>query len=134
LNNTVLIALAAVILGPLLTYLAAVKRLSGKISTSAADDLWAESKDIREMLQGRNEFLDSKITRLEARIDDLEARNDALYLENGNLRRMIEEHELTIRELREETHHLRLENKRVHASETRLRARVKELEDHNEHG
>lgn len=128
---TTLIPLAIALVGPLLAYLATVRRLSGKISSSAAEDLWAESRSIREDLQARNAFLTDKIVALEKRIEDLEERNRALYKENGNLTRTVEGHERTIRALTDEVHDLHVENRRLRAENERLQTRVKELEDHN---
>ena len=134
----VLAAIIAALVGALGTYLAVVRRLSGKITTSAAEELWNESRSIREDLQTRNQFLTEKIDRCEARIEKLEADNRKLYLENGRLKDMIEQHEETIKVLREEVHDLREENRALRAENvalkgeaTKLKKRVKELEDSN---
>jgi len=135
-DKAFLIALIGALAAPVLGYLAAVKKLSGKINTSEASELWAESKAIREDLFKRNEFLrgvldkcEEKINMLESRIDTLEAKNEALYLENGNLKRMIEEHEKTISELRDQVHDLSAENRALKEENKKLKARVKEIED-----
>lgn len=130
-NPGLIIALAGIFIGPLVTYLVTARRLSGKISTSAATDLWEESRSIRQDYQKRIEELNSVVTRCTDRIDTLEERNDQLYLENGNLKRMIEQHENTISELRDIVHDLADQNKALRFENANLRARVLELETIN---
>lgn len=124
-------ALVAAFLSPLIAYLGAYRRFSGKISSSAAEELWVESRAIRADLQVRNSFLSDKIASLEQRIDELEERNRQLYLENGELTRSVEAHERTIRALTDEVHELRVENGRLREENIRMKKRVKELEKHN---
>lgn len=125
--NVYVLAVIALV-GPLLAYLGAARKLSGKIATSEASDLWEESRAIRQDYQRRIEALTSSLEVCETRIDQLEERNQALYLENGNLKRMIEGHEATIKELREEMHQLRDENTLLKKENAALRKRVDELE------
>jgi hypothetical protein len=63
---------AAALIGSLVTWLLAMRRFSGKIETTEARDLWAESASIREWSRQR-------IEALERRVNDLE-------LENAHLR------------------------------------------------
>lgn len=88
------------ILGPLGTYLVAVRRLSGKIGSSDATALWTESSNIRADYREQLERSDRKVKELEAKlskqeekVDNLDARivkfetdNYKLLLENGTLR------------------------------------------------
>ena len=130
-NTTILVAVLGIIFAPILSYALAARRLSGKIETSAAEDLWAESRSIREDLTQRNEFLLGRIATLEEKVEQLEKRNRELYFENGKLRRHLDEQERTIKTLRAEVDHLRLDNDRLQEEKRVLELRVKELEEHN---
>lgn len=59
-------------------YAAAARRLSGRIETSAASDLWAEVKSQREWSAMRITELTAEVAHLEQRIDQIEARNTNL--------------------------------------------------------
>jgi predicted RNase H-like nuclease (RuvC/YqgF family) len=85
-NTGIAIAVAAAILGPLLTYLAAAKRLSGRINTSEATSLWAESAAMRQDYLARITQLNGTIQRCEARVQELEAYVETLREMNGALR------------------------------------------------
>jgi hypothetical protein len=65
------IALLAALVGPLITYLVAARRFSGKIETTEARDLWAESASIRDWSRRR-------IVALEKRVETLEEENERL--------------------------------------------------------
>lgn len=114
-----IIALVGVILGPAITYLGLQRRLSGKIGTSEASDLWEESRNIRKELEERNRWLSDKITQLQKRMEELEAENRALHRENGALQRVIEGQERTIEDLRGRNGRL---EERVHELETQMEA------------
>jgi regulator of replication initiation timing len=122
------LAILGIIVGPLVAYIVAARKLSGKVATSEATDLWEESRSIREDYADRIKVLNEVVKRCEGRIDELEERNDKLYLENGNLKRILEEHEATIAELRQVVHRLSDENDRLRLDNTALRKRVTELE------
>lgn len=94
---------------PLATYLGVVRRLSGRIKTSDAAQLWEESRSIREQLQQRNEYLQTvidrhaqRIDRLEETVESLGQRNGELENENRALKKLVEAHEHTITRLEEE--------------------------------
>ena len=70
--------LVAGVLAPVLSYYAATRRMSGKIETSEAKDLWNESRSIRELLQHRVEALTNEVERLERRLRTLEEHNAGL--------------------------------------------------------
>lgn len=72
--------LAGAILAPLLSYLLAAKRMSGKIGTTTADELWAESRDIRA--DYRRQVQDCRDENAKVRNDLAEARNEAAGLRN----------------------------------------------------
>jgi cell division protein FtsB len=108
------IAIVAALVGPLLAYVAAARRLSGRIGTSEAGDLWEESRSIRQDYQRRIEELNRVVGDCAKRIDSLEERNAALFRENENLKYAVATHERTI--------------KKLTAENVALRKRVKELE------
>lgn len=116
-----LIAIIAAIAAPLVTYLVAARRFSGKIESSDAKELWAESRAIRDWSQGRIAVLDATVTRLETRVGVLERNNDTLFQENQILTRQVHDLNLTIVDLRDEIVNLTVQLK---AS----RNRVAELE------
>jgi len=127
-NVTTLISLIAALVGALVAYLGTVRKLSGKVRTSDAAQLWDESRAMREDYRSRITELNEVIRRCETRMEALEKRNDELYLENGRLARMVEEHEATIAELRAQVHRLSDENESLKSDNGSLRRRVAELE------
>ena len=111
-------------------YFAASRKMSGKVQTSEASDLWKESRAMREELNKRNEFLrlsldrcNERIAALEDRINDLEAKNYKLHIENGDLKRLVDQHEKTI--ARQAIRITDLESER-----DALKKRIDELENH----
>lgn len=83
-DPTIGIVTAAVVTG-LVTYLVAARGLSGKIKNTDAQELWAESRSIREWSMSRVKELDEHINRLEARLVEVEKRNTSLAEENRRL-------------------------------------------------
>lgn len=81
--------LAVSLVGPLITYLVATRRFSGKISSSDATELWRESKEIRDWGTSRIAELNATVGTLEQRITKCERQNDVLLRENDELRRQI---------------------------------------------
>jgi chromosome segregation ATPase len=81
-----IIGLIGIIGVPLLTYFGTVRKLSGKIGTSDASDLWAESKDQRNYLDKQLERANDRILRMEERMAHLEEKNFELRNENATLR------------------------------------------------
>lgn len=77
-------AVIAAIVGPLFTYLIAVRRLSGRIDTTEAQDLWKEAGRLRE-------WSAEQIKRLEKRVDLLEVANSKLTDELIAARRRVAE-------------------------------------------
>jgi chromosome segregation ATPase len=108
--------------GPLVTYLVAVRRLSGKVGSSDASELWAESRSIREWSKDRIAELNTLVGRLEGRVGVVENQNLALARENENLVQQIRGLSDTITELRAEIVALTAELQKSHE-------RVAELED-----
>lgn len=81
-----IIAFLAAVLGPLTAYIVAVRRLSGKIATSDASELWKESAAIRSDYREQLAVAAERLRSLEARVEALEA-------ENAQLRRQLEAHD-----------------------------------------
>jgi regulator of replication initiation timing len=121
----------ASVVGALIAYVVANHRFSGQVETSEAKDLWNESREIRRDYLRRIEELNDVVRKCSERIDELEERNQRLYLENGNLKRMIEQHERTIEELRDHIHRLGKDNDLLRDENDKLRRRVGELEATN---
>ena len=72
-------------------YLASVRKLSGKIGTSEASDLWEESADIRKDYRAQLLMEQQRTARLEQRVDKLEDVNNLLTLDNRDLRTRLDE-------------------------------------------
>lgn len=77
-----LTVLLVALVAPLVSYLVAVRQLSGRIKNSDASELWEESRAIREWSTSRIQALDEHIIRLETRVEELETSNRALVEEN----------------------------------------------------
>jgi len=61
-------SIVAIIVGlaaPVVSYLVAARRFSGKIETTEARDLWSESKAIRDWSRKRIEALEKRVQELE---------------------------------------------------------------------
>jgi uncharacterized protein HemX len=74
-NDPVLIALIVALVAAAGSYLVAARQFSGRIETSDARDLWAESRAIRDWSTKRMEELNQLVSRLETRIVTLESEN-----------------------------------------------------------
>lgn len=120
-NLIVLASIAVAVIAPVLTYLLGIRNLSGKITHTAAEELWQESRSIREFLEARNRFLTQSIERLENEVKELQEENRKLHRENGALLRVITSHEQTIEDQRRRISSLEAER-------TLLTQRVAELE------
>jgi chromosome segregation ATPase len=90
-----LVAAVAAVVGPLVAYITASRKLSGKIGTSDADALWSESKSIREDYRDQLGGANRRLVRCEERIAQVEGLNSDLVRENLALRQRIDtlEHE-----------------------------------------
>lgn len=117
------LAFSAILIAPLVGYLTASRRLSGKIGTSSADQLWAESKSIREDYREQIRRANAHVTELEARIQTCEMRCEKLTKEKRVLEIQILDHEALL----ERIEHLEVENSRLmqlleHQAHTTLEA------------
>lgn len=97
-----LAAVAGAIVAALGAYVAAARRLSGKVSTSEAGELWQESAAIRQDYRDRLHSADDRQARLEERVAKLEQRNSELAAEVVQLMREALELQRTIGRLRDE--------------------------------
>lgn len=87
---TLVVGVLSVIAAPLVAYIVATRRLSGKISTSEASELWKESTAIRHDYRDRLRFADDHLRELEGRVRALEKENTTLQQENERLRAKVE--------------------------------------------
>ena len=88
-NWAVIIPLIVGVFGAIGAYFAAIRKLSGKISTSTAEDLWAESRQMRKDLNTRIEQLSATVISMQDRIDKLLDQNAKLVAEVGELKQSI---------------------------------------------
>lgn len=99
-NWNVLVPIIVALAGPIFAYLAAARRLSGKITTTDASKLWDEAGNLRKEYKTELNELRVIVSKLRDSVKDLEAQNDILHLENGELR-------LEVTKLRAENHKLK---------------------------
>lgn len=90
------------ILGPLLTYIVAARKLQGSVKNSEATDLWEESRSIRQWSSERITELGGTIEGLRTRMEGVEAHNVTLSQENERLRTQLTDLQTTIFTLRHE--------------------------------
>jgi FtsZ-binding cell division protein ZapB len=90
LQPTLVVALVVATIGPLVAYLGASRKLSGKIDTSEAADLWLESSRIRDDYRNRLDKANVRIVELETRVAHLEGENNSLVRENISLHARID--------------------------------------------
>lgn len=94
----VIIPVLVAIVAALGSYLMTARRMSGTISTSTAEDLWAESRSMRRDLTSRVRSLESQLTEAQARIETLTAENEEksreiikLQTDVGRLQRLVDQ-------------------------------------------
>ena len=87
--DTIAVPLLAAALAALGAYLTASRRLSGKIGTSEAEELWKESAAIRQDYREQLTAGDRRAARLEERVATLEQRNNDLARENFECERRV---------------------------------------------
>lgn len=88
-------------------YIAAARKLSGKIGTSDASELWKESANIREDYRDRISVSERRTVDLEKRVASLEHENNGLVRENSALVNRIATLEAMIETLKTENEALR---------------------------
>lgn len=119
------IVLAALV-GALSTYLVSARTLSGKIKNSDAEELWAESRSIREWSTSRVKDLNEHVEELERRLATIEQANSELAKENRAQSR-------TIYDCRNEIHGLQTANIGLTKELEQERALVNKLRWEAEH-
>jgi predicted RNase H-like nuclease (RuvC/YqgF family) len=117
-STGLLLAAIVAIVGPLAGYLGASRKLSGKIGTSEASQLWAESASIRHEYREQLQTSATRTTALEERVANLERRNNELARENFELTKKVSEYETTIRDLRAQVATLEAQVRTLEQGET----------------
>jgi hypothetical protein len=74
-----------------------VRRMSGRIETSEASELWKESASIRDDYRTRLLQANERATSVEIRMAAVEQQNNALVQENFALRHKVEELEALVK-------------------------------------
>lgn len=95
----VIVAVVAAVAAPLVAYITASRKLSGKIGTSEASSLWEESAKIRDDYARRLAASDERQAALEGRVALLERDNNSLTRENAGLGTKILAYEQIIKDL-----------------------------------
>lgn len=80
-----LAAIAAPLIAALAAYLLAARKMSGKVTTSEASQLWAESDKIRQDYRSRIAQLEERIMFLEAALEDARRENTRLRIRLGEI-------------------------------------------------
>lgn len=109
------------IIAALSTYFIAVRKLSGRIATTEAAQLWEESNRIREEYRAQLAISNERVVDLEKRVAGIEAHNYELTVDNLRLRNHNAELEKTVGDLQTRIFALEEEN-------TELKSRVTSLQ------
>lgn len=99
-DPAVLIPIVIAIITPIGAYVLAARRMSGKIGTSDAEQLWEESRSIREDYRTRLLQANERALSLEVRMAKAEATNNELMQENYECKRKVAELESLVDQLR----------------------------------
>lgn len=89
----IIVPLVAALIAAIGAYFAAVRKLSGTITTSTAEDLWAESRQMRRELTQRVAQLTNLVDTMQKRIDDLTQENESLREQMSGLTKRVEDGE-----------------------------------------
>src|SRR6266545_4410551 len=100
-DTKLVVAILAIIFAPFLTFVVGWRKMSGKIGTTTADQLWEESRSIRADYARRITELSERIVELEKRNRELEATVERLHTEHQKDIEQIGKHDATITEMRE---------------------------------
>jgi polyhydroxyalkanoate synthesis regulator phasin len=85
----VALAVFSALASPGIAYFVATRRLSGKITTSEAADLWKESSAIRDDYRGQLQAAWGRIKDLEADLRTVRQENEELRTEINRLKRTV---------------------------------------------
>jgi hypothetical protein len=97
LNSAAWVPIVVAVVAPIGAYLLAARKMSGKVSTSDATQLWKEAGAIRDDYRGQLQLADARVQNLEVRIGRLEDQNDLLANDNRALRIKVSELERELR-------------------------------------
>jgi flagellar motility protein MotE (MotC chaperone) len=84
-------AIAVALIAPVGAYLAAAHKMSGKIATTEAHDLWEESRAIREWSAARIDKCDEEIQALREQLREAKNRITHLESEKRRLEKLLRE-------------------------------------------
>lgn len=129
-DRSTVLAIAALLVGALATYLGVVRRLSGRIKTTDASKLWDEATAMRREYREEIERMQKVINSLTTRLDEVEVVNGDLHLKNGELKKKLETQEREIEALKIQVGDLESHNQDLTKENRVLKARVSELENH----
>lgn len=85
-NNGLIVALIIAVIGPLFAYLAAARKLSGKIETSEAADLWEEAARLRQEYKDEIRELREQLDNCSNEIKKMKEENKMLLGEVNRLK------------------------------------------------
>ncbi len=89
-NPSLLVAIGAFVIGPLVGFLAATRKLSGKIATSDASQLWTAAEAMRKEYRDDLLLSNQRVVALETRVANLETLNHDLSVQNAVLQKRID--------------------------------------------
>lgn len=89
--DPLLITLAVGMIAPIGAYLMAARKMSGKIATTEAHDLWEESRAIREWSAARIDKCDEEIQALREQLREAKNRITHLESEKRRLEKLLRE-------------------------------------------
>lgn len=78
----IIVPLLIAMVAPLGAYLLAARRMSGKVDTSTATELWSEARAIRSDYREQLGMAADRTRQLEERVAKLEGQNNDLVMEN----------------------------------------------------
>lgn len=133
LSPALVIGLIVGISAPLVSFIIAARRFSGKIQTTEAAALWEEAGKLREEYRLESAGLRARLVACEGRIAELEHINHELLKERDGLEKRVAVHEKTIQELHSRVKTLTRQNKELNLSNVALRKRITEIEEANGH-
>lgn len=111
-----LVPLLIAAIAPIGAYLLAARRMSGKIDTSTATELWTEARAIRSDYREQIAQAAERTRDLELRVAKLEGQNNDLIRENIELKAKVASLEALVATLRETIDDLQAELKKERES------------------
>jgi predicted RNase H-like nuclease (RuvC/YqgF family) len=96
LDLTVISPIVIAAIAPLGAYLLAAHRMSGRVDTSTASELWGEARSIRDDYNVQLKRANERVRDLESRVEKCEGQNYDLVRENYQLKAKVRELERLI--------------------------------------